>query len=474
MRKAMIVFLAVLLLVSVCFGSLHWGFLGVADDVTMTRQTLYGNPSVADGVNILVRNQYAQNLLWETALTLVADPVPETEFTFSNEPIRIPDEIKQTGIEFNIFRDPFQFIHTDRLPESAVAKYADLMDAVTDAIDAVPTGECEIFTIDFAEYLDYYPLDGQVILDDLITVFSEFEFWTKGSEKLARVINEFFRIPVESEFTVEYTIDKTSSGSSYGAQMKTNYDPNASGVATEDACYFTFNTLRDDGSVVDTSLIPGGYGIYRLPYDENGLKLDAMEMVYALDPAQRYDSMALSADGKRIRLHTWQGDDLMLTVIDLATMTQVQKVKLLTESEDWYFDVIGYDDFILIVEDRHNSDTMDLITVWEELPDGSWSHAFTVEINKVVFSHISMYDLFGRYNNAVDYQDGKLVVITHQNIKWDNYAYDDYCDLYVAVYDAAGMVYAGTCEWNLTQVNSLYPNTVRVKPTFGGALEVSW
>ena len=85
MRKAMIVFFAAIILVSACFMSLHCVFLGVSDDVTVTRQTLYGDSSVADGVNILVRNQYQQNLMWETSLTLGSNPVPETEFTFSNE-----------------------------------------------------------------------------------------------------------------------------------------------------------------------------------------------------------------------------------------------------------------------------------------------------------------------------------------------------------------------------------------------------
>ena len=474
MRKAMIVFLAAIILVSVCFVSLHLVFLGVADDVTVTRQTLYGDPAAADGVNILVRNQYAQNLLWETALTLGSNSVPETEFMFSNEPIRIPSEIEQTGIEFNILRDPFVFIHADRLPESTAEKYAALVDVLTAAIDSVPSGGYKAVSIDFAEYLDYYPLNGQVILGDLTTVFSEFEHWTDDSEEISLAINEFFRIPVESEFTVEYTIDKTNSGSAYGAQMKTDYYPHASGVATGDACYFTFNALREDGSVVDTSLVPGGYGIYRLPYDESGLKLDAMEMVYGLDPSESYDGMELSSDGKRIRLRTWQGDDLMLTVIDLATMTRVQKVKLLTDSEEWYHSVIDYDDFTLIVENRRNSDSMDQITVWEELPDGTFANAFTANMNMDVFPEGTNLNLFDSLSNAADYHNGKLVVIDHRMIRQELYWYRDYCDIYVVVYDATGMTYAGTCEWNLTKVNSLYPNTDRVRQSTFGALEVSW
>lgn len=473
MRKAMIVFMAALILLTVCFGILHGYFLGVSDDVTVVRNTLYGDPAAADGLNILVRNQYSQNLLWETSMTLGTDAVPETEFSFDNDYIRIPDEPEYSGIEFSTVRNVFFFRYSN-LPESAEQKYRPLIDALTEAIDAVPEGETKTFTLNFADYLEYYPLEGQVILPDLTTTFSELVHWAADSEEIAIAINDFFRIPLDGVFTVEYTIDKTNPGSSDGASIDMNYFPTASGVATEDACYFTFNTLMDDGTIVDTSLIPGGYGIYRLPYDETGLNFDAMEMVYALDPAEGYEWMQLSADGKRIRLYTRQGDDLMLRIIDIATMSQIQKIKVLTYSDEWNYHVMDYDDFTLITENRHNSDSMDQISVWEETTGGTWSKAFTVEMNLGVFPEGYNLNLFSKYNNAVDYRDGKLSVITHRTIYQEPYWYREYCDIYVAVYDANGLAYAGTCEWNLTQVNAMDPSGIKVRPSNNTPLEVSW
>ena len=35
---------------------------------------------------------------------------------------------------------------------------------------------------------------------------------------------------------------------------------------TEDGCYFWFSNRTQNGRTVDTSRIPGGYGVYRLPY----------------------------------------------------------------------------------------------------------------------------------------------------------------------------------------------------------------
>lgn len=473
MRKACIVFLVLLVAVSGCFSLLHGSLLGVSDDVTVTRQTLYGDPSAADGVNILVRNHYDQNLMWETTLTLGDDAAPKTKFTFSNERISFYNEPDYNGVEFMSFHNVFIFSDA-RFPESSREKYAAMVEAFTSAVDGVPAGERKTFTINLSDYLEYYPLEGSIILPDLTTSFSEFERLTKQSEDIARRINDFFRIPMDGKFTVEYTIDKTTGGSSYGANINFNYYINGSGVATEDACYFTFNTVMVDGTIADTSLIPGGYGIYCLPYNETGLDFDALEMVYALDPTERYDSMYLSDDGKRIRLHTWQGSELMLTIIDIETMTQLQKVKLLTDSEEWHYDVIGYDDFTLIVENRYNSDSMDRITIWEERSDGTYSQAFTVGISVEVFPEKARLNLFNRYNNAVDYADGKLVVLHHRMFHQEPYWSDNYCDLYVAVYDATGLVYAGTCEWNLSQVNSMDPYAERIEPFFNDSLEVSW
>ena len=55
---------------------------------------------------------------------------------------------------------------------------------------------------------------------------------------------------------------------------------------------------------MDLSLIPGGYGIYKLPYDrERDVFLSGeLEMVYALDPALHYVDMHLSPDGQKLLL----------------------------------------------------------------------------------------------------------------------------------------------------------------------------
>lgn len=473
MRKAFAAFLAVFLVLAIGFWYLHSVLLGVSDDVTVTREILYGDPAAAEGVNVLVRNHFGNKLLWETELTLGEDARPETAFTFSNQSIRIATEQTYLGVSILTSGDIFQLL-TGSVPEYAEAKYSALIQALSKRIDAVPEGTSETFAFDLAEYLEYYPLEGQIDLPGYTTVFSECQPWMQDSEQIARAFNDFFKIPVTGELMAEIQINKTDSGSTYGAQLGAAYYPSFTGVVTGDACYFTFNAVTDAGVVADTGHIPGGYGIYCLPYEGSRLDFDNMKLVCSLDPAESYESMSLSGDGKRIRLLSWQGEDLMLTVIDIETMSQVQKVKLLTSSQEDYHDVIPYDDFLLILEDRYHSG-QDVITVWEELEDGSMNRVITADVGYDVFPEGEKLYLFSRYENAVDYRDGKLVVIKNRLVKNDEvYRTAKYGDIYVVVYDASGMVYAGTCHWNLTDVNALYYNNVRVTASAEAALEVSW
>ena len=472
MRKALAAFLVCLVILGTCFVCLHGVFLGVSNDVTVKRETLYGDPSIAEGVDILVRNHFGHKLLWETKLTLAEGAQPETDFTFSNQSIRIKTEPQYTGVTIQTSGDVFQFLSS--IPEYAKTKYSALAEALTKEVDAVPKGTSKTFTFNFAAYLEYYPLEGQIDLPGYQTVFSEIQPWMQDSEEIARRFNDFFKIPVYGEFSAEFEINKTSSSSTYGAKPYIDYYPSFTGVATENVCYFTFDPVTEKGGVVDTGHIPGGYGIYSLPYEGNQLDFDRLKMVFALDPTQRYEGMSLSGDGKRIRLLTWQGENLMLTVIDIASLKQVQSVKLLTANEEVYLDVIPYDDFILIMENRYHSD-QDVVIVWEELSDGSFRCAIKADVGYEVFPEGGKLYLFSWYENAVDYKDGKLVVIKNRLIRDEQfYRNSNYCDIYVVVYDASGMRYAGTCAWNLTDVNALHYNNVRVDPETEAPLGVHW
>lgn len=81
---------------------------------------------------------------------------------------------------------------------------------------------------------------------------------------------DFFKIPVIADEQVEISVSKGAGGRgiSYGLKStdSDSFSIRSESALTDDACYFTFTTRTVYGDIVDTNLIPGGYGIYRLPY----------------------------------------------------------------------------------------------------------------------------------------------------------------------------------------------------------------
>lgn len=131
---------------------------------------------------------------------------------------------------------------------------------------------------------------------------------------------------------MEISIRKSASGNSVGAGGSTlgpdSYSASTQSVLTADACYFTLNALTAQGKVIDVSQIEGGFGLYRLPCGSQPFNIDALEMVYPLNPTASVWHMAVNAAETQLLLFTDEGGQAWLTVIDLASMTEVQRLFL--------------------------------------------------------------------------------------------------------------------------------------------------
>ena len=105
-------------------------------------------------------------------------------------------------------------------------------------------------------------------------------------------------------------------GSSVGmssTEQGDSFDFYTQSVATDDAFYFFFSNRTQLGNLVDTSRVPGGYGVYRLPYgwvdtDEPykgqadgwhnyDVFADQLECIYAVGPEITLSYLAGSGDG---------------------------------------------------------------------------------------------------------------------------------------------------------------------------------
>ena len=194
--------------------------------------------------------------------------------------------------------------------------------------------------------LDFF--DGRTVKNLQFTNIASLE--SENEESFAR-FNRFFRIPVLEKQRSFYSFDLGSNGkidffTSLGniSEDGSDYTEEAfeldmRGYDSGSAFYMLFDahieypadSARERAdAVVDTSMIPGGYGIYKLPYDSQSGELftDSLETVYRLDPRKYNEIVSISPDGENMLITVSDGKSIHAELISLKDMKLVQRIEL--------------------------------------------------------------------------------------------------------------------------------------------------
>jgi len=451
MRKAAVL-LAVLL--AICISAV--AILGSAihkacDQVVLTEHTLSGDPQAAEGLQIRYKTGYDNRLIWETEFTPKGEA--ETAYSFSAEPRYPTPYYERSGLSIT------SAAHDLYLTDEGEFAYG-LGEAAKALYESLQPGEEGTVTVRVADYLDYYPMAVTLDLEDGMHGASSYEIMAQLDEggitnpytAALLPIFEYFKIPILPEETCQIsvgvnaggTIGSLGSGSAEGDAYYL-YTYNA---ATEDAVYFTIHTHSVEGQVVDTSLLPDGYGLFRIPLDpmhvdEDGdsdgpLVAKEMKMVYPLDPAD--EVLYLHTDEEERQLLLWIREDgmLCLHVIDIETMEQLQHLKIAPweqgKGSGAFFDREGY-----VVALLWHSEEMAVIC---RHTDGKWALDWICPVEA------EQTKLMSRYRMALAYDGEKLAVC---DTAWNyDYRIENGADLCLSVYDASGLLYYGLLESSLS------------------------
>lgn len=493
MRKAFTVFLAALLLVTAGFAAASGATISRKEAITWVEETFYGDRSLVSGAGIHTKNHLKSHILWETEGILGEELNPATKFTFSNESIQPVTDITYEGLYMHDtvdFLASLSFTDSPRMPTYAKEKYANLIAYCKACYESVEIGEEKFFTLDLREYMDYYSLCGTFDFPDC-----DWSHWDEFGEYNLRIpfefiqtINDFFRIPILGEYIVEFSVNLYHAGSSVGTsfaggRVQDIYHPEFDAVYVNDTCYLTFNTVAASGQVADTSLIPGGYGLYRLntSRDADGklvLGDPVAEMVFPMDPEVEFFYLDASDDGRHIYLHTWEEGKLLRTIIDIETMEVLQKIELVDTSDEFYWDMDQYDDFLVIrllsindLDPGANS-----VTVYQEDAQGLYQHSFTVPMNTESLDVHNDLEIFNSVTMRMDF-DGETLLVAQNEYESDRYAYSygDNCNFFVLAYNAQGLAYAGKYHVNIGRIPS-GPDSENwlCKPWYDDPISICW
>ena len=306
-------------LVIVSLGAASFTFAAVRGqmaDCRITEKTIVGDTAAAAGLSVSFGMGLQNQLYWKNVYTYGgADDgadVQETAFSRKNPfpadkeqvpYVRLTGYMTSGNALDDILTDPAEGypIRQELLAQVRQEFFtAGAAERVQEIKRALPADGETTQDLKLKDIFRYYPIEGDLTGTSIwVASLDNAVYASENPAKLWQDINRFLRIPIPETESSGFSVGKYPDGSlnfnyyqgkENCSQQEDHFDFHSIACSTPDAVYFTFNTHTDDGDVVDTSLIPGGYGIYRLPYDrEKEIFLsEKLEMVYALDPKKQY------------------------------------------------------------------------------------------------------------------------------------------------------------------------------------------
>ena len=482
MRKTLIVFLALALVCACGAAVCTHAVAAPREDVTFDEHVFAGDPAAAAGLQVQLQAALRQNLFWDSTMRFSGrDYTADTAFRFSPVAVSREQPRQYSGVEVDTRVNVWT--GSDTNPFGYGRAYQEIL-------DTLEPGQTGTKVIRVADYYDEYPLWFSVDLPNLfITTLDSWDdhdaYATDAERDAMHALRDFFRIPVLPDEYVELQIDKDMDGSSssYGVssvQQGDRYWPSSECVVTESACYFRLSNRTANGKLVDMSRIPGGYGIYILPYVQSEadsfpdtyLCADQLACFFPLDPAVEIRHLGLTPDGSALALHTVENNIYYVTLIDCKTGEVLQKLAVSDfEPEDDYVNITETEDFVCIQQTQgricvltQDADGLYQIALRSDyLPDDLYSpvyatvRAMAFDGKRLAIVNNDETVLANDDNRTKSYLAGT----TEALITLDG-AYFDNCGFTLTVFDQTGVAYSGAYVSSLESANYLTGGTLNM------------
>lgn len=436
MRKSLIVLVLAFTLLLGCGVWVYCDAVSPRDEVMVYEKLRHGDASAAEGLSMTVRTDYDNHLFWDTEYTAGFSGLTESSYRISVQKDygEWPDT-EYRGIDL-MSEDEYGDFFNEHV------EVAGLGLAYRELWLETPAGEEREKIVYLKDYLDYYPICGELsVPGSEMFFYGNSEFYDVNWYGYSK-LNEYFKIPVMEDETRYISVRKNANGS-IGGRGGGSGDGDAyyfwtQAVVLPDAVYFTINNRTSQERIVDTSLIPGGYGIYRLPYSEEkggSVDFDSLSTVKSLDEEFNIIYMFTDEPKEKIILVGADYEAVKMLVIDAETMETLQEIVLTSDGNVgcWeYFD--GGDFLAFSLQD-------DRLALVERQENGEYILRFVVE-------DTAEGTLYNRYNPEYMAWDGERLAVS--GFKSPNNINNRYvADFYVAVFTAEGLQYFADCDSSL-------------------------
>ena len=485
MKKSFVLLMALLVLITGTACYAQNALLKEKDQVHYTENVLYGDKSVVEGVQVDTNISYEYQLFWHTLYEIGEIPKEETEYTFSQTQYH-EGRYEYSG-SFFFHTDCTDMISNDYDQDRT---YYGMEQAMKELYDSTAPGEEKSAVVYLKDYVEYYSfihdMEFPYMPDTEIKMYNQYGYWrlldllndietmeafpesNENTEELenlkkllkdAEAFQEFFKIPVLETEAYAISVKRDETGEIIGMGVSSSQSGTATGeidfpelpnleeidsfsfnvysVFDEGDCYFTFDPHTEKGKLVDMSLIPGGYGIYHLTYDnkKGTIDIENMKMIYALDTKNVFEEIKLDESGKNLLVITSDDTTRYMQVIDRATMTLIDTFNL--GDKEAYFTIWNFEDYMIIRAEN--------IMVYEYNESGRYTQALSVDFEAVeenIKAGSPNMD-FLNWDSAFDW-NGETLLIANELYLMDEYLrVTENCNFYVAAVDATGLLYYG-------------------------------
>ena len=459
MRKRLILFLGLILLsaavLAVGVGTIDAG----RDDIIVTQQTLQGDCSAAQGLQVAVLVNENRNLIWNTTFAATAAERAETEFAFYNNYEDAQDIASHRDIYLNVGNVNFG-MHSSRDlldEESVMHRPHEMLLPAKDVASRTPNGETRTEQLQLNRFYPYYPIGL-----DSNWIYVEPE---GGMEQaVVDALTDCFRIPVPDSHWVEISVTKDDVGHvvEIYSEDVISEEPSytyGSTVCTDDAVYLMISGNQDYSQFRD------GYGLYRIPLVEltswgevtfftpqTTYDVEHMELVYAMDPVYGNEvTLRNGMDERELLLFEQTEDGMRMLVIDTETAELCQTMELNWE----HAPNVWYHEDLMILGDRDHGSDIGLLQVYQKVNDRYelWLDTDFYPLNEEGYL----------YNNIVFAFDGTRLAIADFTKVYSA------ASLRILVYDANGLCYAGEYHFSCDELTEPLSTFNLDKP-----LQISW
>lgn len=459
MRKTLALFLALVITLLSLYVVAFTIINSQKDNVIVTEEYIYGDKSYAENVDVNFKTLYKENIQWDIDFD-IASGKAKTDFSIHKDRIdREYESINELRIYTNLHYSTFG----NDIPMNNVG-----IDKAFEELrnEAIPYEEAKK-VIYVSDYIDYYPVTVDASLENFYLDSSLHSHLRENETELIKAIESFFKIPVQKDHRIEIRlqIDENRNITHTGTATTTEdgtyegFSFFANSVVTDKECFIYFDDRSDYGERADTSEIPGGYGIYRLPYSsvETNVTFDTenLKNIFPLKNGESIYQLELSADGKDLYMMSKKNNVIYLTVIDAETYEEKSKV-IISDEKDQSSNIeyIG-DDFIVIIHYSPDSESSEISVYTTDVKD-AFEEKFTVDQyiyddKSTITDEGLVYYAGGDFylhGNQIDVKwDGERLYVT--NSTGDNFSPVRKANFSLSVYDKNGLLFCGNYTTSL-------------------------